>query len=97
MGDQAEAMKYSAAFISAVELGKKQIPEGYIDAFGRWLGLKPEELRLLQNAAEASHSLVSLRPDTPERSAFSMHLARRLNELTTDQIVALRKIIEEAA
>jgi len=95
MGDQAEAMKYSVAFISAVELGKRPIPEDYVSGLARWLDLSSDAKRRLQLAADSSHKLVPLRPDSPEKSAFSAHLARKLNELTATQIKELRRIVDE--
>jgi cyanate lyase len=94
MGDQAEALSVSVAYISAIEIGNRPIPESYPAKVAEWLSLTSDEAAELKQAATSSAKIVKLRPTDPVRAQLAYGLSKRLNELTPDEIRRLRHIVD---
>lgn len=95
--DMAAALKKSAAFISAVEIGEKSIPEGLVIEIARHFGLNEIGRRRLEDAAAASVrsvtiQLASARDDERELAAV---FARRFPSLSDEKKEALRRLLGE--
>ncbi|AZO75258.1 MAG: hypothetical protein E5V92_25865 [Mesorhizobium sp.] len=86
MIDQAKEFKCSPSFISAVETGGKQVPEGYVDSFGNWLNLDLVTRKHLQALADARINVIRFTPINKERAALARRLFRKINKMSPDEI-----------
>jgi HTH-type transcriptional regulator, competence development regulator len=82
----------SPAFLSAVELGRKNIPEGLIDAIAKSYQLDSNAVKKLEAAADESATTVKLRP-TQETRTLVAQFARRFQELDKDEIDGILKVL----
>jgi transcriptional regulator with XRE-family HTH domain len=95
MSDMAERLKVSPSYLSAVEFGRRPVPEGWPKNISRILNLNENESRLLADTAAAASSrsrgavTVSLDELTPLQEEVAIEFARKIRELTEDE---LRKI-----
>lgn len=94
MGDQAEALQCSVAFVSAVETGTKAIPDKYLEKIISWLELSDAEAKELRTAADASSKLVRLYPKSHEQALLAVGLSKKLSQLGIDEIRKLRVLVE---
>lgn len=91
--DLAEKLDQSTAFVSAIETGRKQIPDGYLHKLSKAMELSAEEIRRLRGAAEKTRKEVrvdNLRGDQRELVAA---FARKLDDVPNDLMEALKKIV----
>jgi transcriptional regulator with XRE-family HTH domain len=95
LADQAEGTRVSVSTISAIERGTRSIPDGYPEAVAKWLGLSPEQARMLTNSAAVSSNVIEFRPKNDGAAALAFDLTRRLNELTPADIREIKKLLEE--
>jgi hypothetical protein len=86
MIDQAERFNCSPSFISAVETGDKQVPEGYVEKFGDWLKLDIVTRKHLQLLADARINVIRFTPVNKERAALARRLFRKINKMSPDEI-----------
>jgi transcriptional regulator with XRE-family HTH domain len=97
LGEMANLVRVSAAFLSAVETGKKSVPESMITELATKLKLKPEQAARLRKAAAAS--VVSIRIELRESDAQARELAlgfaRRFPDLTEKQKRALQAVLAD--
>jgi transcriptional regulator with XRE-family HTH domain len=91
----AAALQVSAAYLSALEHGRRGLPSaGLIQQVNEFFGLWDDEMTRL---ARLSHPRVVL--DTaglaPEATELANRLALRIRALTPEQIAAIRAVVEE--
>ncbi|TPM54377.1 helix-turn-helix transcriptional regulator [Mesorhizobium sp. B2-2-4] len=86
MIDQAKEFNCSPSFISAVETGVKQVPEGYVEKFGNWLNLDLITKKHLQALADARINVIRFTPINKERAALARRLFRKINKMSPDEI-----------
>ncbi len=60
MKQMADVLGVTKSFLSAVETGRKRIPEKWIDILTDYYHLKPYRRQLLEQAAEASKSYIKI-------------------------------------
>jgi transcriptional regulator with XRE-family HTH domain len=82
--DLAKKMGLSAAFISAVETGRKAIPDGYVVRAGRAMELTTTELREITRAADRTRTEVRLDKMNPAQREIVHAFARRLDDIPSD-------------
>lgn len=92
----AAALQVSAAYLSALEHGRRGLPSaGLIHQVNEYFGLWDDEMTRL---ARLSHPRVVL--DTaglsPEATEMANRLALRIRSLTPAQIAAIRAVMEES-
>ncbi|MCT7375217.1 hypothetical protein [Chelativorans salis] len=86
MIDQAQEFGCSPSFISAVETGEKQVPEGYVKKFGDWLKLDLVTRKHLQLLADARTNVIRFVPVDKERAALARRLFRKINKMSPSEI-----------
>jgi transcriptional regulator with XRE-family HTH domain len=91
--DLAQRMGCSAAFISAIETGRKSIPQDYVANVGRAMELLPEQLHDLQRAADQTRSEVRLDNMPAAQRELVAAFARRLDDIPADVMRALKKAV----
>lgn len=95
----AEALHVSAAYLSALEHGRRGRPSpGLIHQVNEFFGLIWDDAEEMARLARVSHPRVVL--DTaglsPEATALANRLARRIRQLPPETIEALNAILEQA-
>lgn len=63
LADQAEALGVSVSLVSAVETGKRNVPEGYPERVAIWLHLNRQESDELLGSAAASSNVIKFKPN----------------------------------
>lgn len=91
--DLAERLNKSAAFLSAVETGRKQIPDGYVLDVARAMGLSTEELNALRKAADRTRKHIAIERLPEHQREIVAAFARRIDKVPESILAELRKII----
>jgi transcriptional regulator with XRE-family HTH domain len=91
--DLAQKMGHSAAFISAVETGRKQIPDAYLLNMARAMELSVPEIRSLRRAADQTRKEVRVDKMPAEQRELVAAFARRLDEIPSDMMTALKRVV----
>jgi len=86
MVDQAKEFSCSPSFISAVETGEKQPPEGYVQKFCDWLHLDNVTRKHLQLLADARTNVIRFVPVDKQRAALARRLFRTINKMSPEEI-----------
>lgn len=91
--DIADRMGLSAAFVSAVETGKKSIPDDYVDSVVRAMRLNAQEALELRGAADRTRSVVRVDQLQPGDREFVAAFARSVDTLPPDLAARLKKAV----
>lgn len=91
--DLSQKMDRTAAFVSAVETGRKQIPAGYVDEVAKALELTAKEKERLQRAADQTKKEIPVTKLSPSDRELVAAFARKLDELPPDVIEKLKKAV----
>lgn len=91
--DMAERLEKSAAFVSAVEVGKKTPPSGFEEAIIRAYGLAADVAERLRAAADQARKAFTIEPNTSLGRDTAGLLARRMNDLSPDQLEDIKAIL----
>jgi transcriptional regulator with XRE-family HTH domain len=98
--DMAAALEVSAAYLSALEHGRRGAPSaGLIHQICDYLGLIWDDADELRNLAKLSRPRLKLNAAglTPQQTALGNRLARQLRNLEPETVAALHRILDEAA
>ena len=95
LGAMAKALKISAAFLSSVETGKRNMPPELLDKIVAHLQLKGQEAEDLKRLAFESRTAVTLRPNDKNREVATA-FARKFEELDKGQIEEILKVLNKA-
>lgn len=90
--DMAEALEMSVAYLSAVETGRKPIPDGLVGKISRSLKWPADELAQLNRAIDKSRKEVRVEQHAPEERELIAAFARQLDDVPKVTIEQLRKI-----
>lgn len=93
--DMAEKLEKSAAFVSAVEVGKKSPPSGFEEAVVRAYSLAQDAAERLRSAADRARKAFTLEPNTMLGRDTAGLLARRMNELSEKDLNQIRNILNK--
>jgi len=93
--DMADRLGKSAAFISAVETGKKSPPAGFEEAIIAAYDLNIEAAMRLRSAADRARSAFTIQPNTQLGRDTAGLLARKMNTLSSDDLDAILKILSK--
>lgn len=95
--DMAKKMGVSAAFLSAMEVGRKNIPLVYVDKIVELYHLNEEEKAKLFEVIQETNDKVSLELSQMNESQKQVTLvfARKIQTADADLIEKLRKILED--
>jgi transcriptional regulator with XRE-family HTH domain len=91
--DLAKATDRSSAFISAIETGRKQIPDAYLLAVARAMKLTAGEIRELRRAADRTRKEVPVSKLGEDQRELVAAFARKLDELPSAMMADLKKVI----
>jgi transcriptional regulator with XRE-family HTH domain len=91
--DLASKLGLSIAFISAVETGRKPIPDGYAKAIARAMDLTAAEIRELRRAVDRTRKEVRVEGLPEEQRELVAAFARRLDELPRDLMAQIKKVV----
>jgi transcriptional regulator with XRE-family HTH domain len=92
-------LEVSAAYLSALEHGKRGIPTpGLVDQVNAYFGLIWDEAEAMAGLARLSHPRVTVNTAglTPEQTAFANRLAQTVHRLAPETVAALHGILDEA-
>lgn len=92
--DMAGKIGKSAAFVSAVEVGKKSPPSGFEELIISAYGLVGAAAAKIRQAADKSRSVFSIEPASMLGRDTAGLLARRMNTLSDDQLEAIKEILK---
>jgi Zn-dependent peptidase ImmA (M78 family)/transcriptional regulator with XRE-family HTH domain len=91
--DLASLLGLSTAFVSAIETGRKPIPDGYVLKVSRAMALTTDELSGLRKAADRTRSVVKIEKLPEDQRELVAAFARRLDKVPADMIAELKKIV----
>src|SRR5262245_11552613 len=91
--DVAKLLDCSAAFVSAIETGRKPIPDGFVLTVARAMKLSTEELATLRKAADRTRKHVSIEKLPENQREIVAAFARRLDKVPPDMMAELKKIV----
>ena len=94
--DLAQRLNFSSSFVSAVETGKKPIPEGYVASAALALGLTKPEVDELQKAADRSKTAVDVDGLQGSQRELVAAFARKLDELPPEFLEQIKQKIFES-
>jgi len=98
--DMAAALEVSAAYLSALEHGRRGAPSaGLIHQICDYFGLIWDDADELRNLAKLSRPRLKLNAAglTPQQTALGNRLARALRNLEPETVAALHRILDEVA
>ncbi|HJA81040.1 MAG TPA: helix-turn-helix domain-containing protein [Candidatus Mediterraneibacter intestinipullorum] len=97
--DMADKLGVTAAYLSAVENGKRRVPDSWIATLTDEYGLSPEEERELQKLAYEDQMKkdikINLENANNSEIGLAMSFARRFRNLSDEQVNELQKILDE--
>lgn len=92
----AEAMGISPSYLSSIETGKRNITEQFFSSVVSYFGLQAGDVDKLRQYADLSQNEITLlleeANDAQKKSA--VFFARRLNELSDDDLSKINKILQ---
>jgi HTH-type transcriptional regulator, competence development regulator len=91
--DMADRLDKSAAFVSAVEVGKKTPPAGFEEAIIKAYALAVDAANNLRQAADRARKAFTIEPDSLLGRDTAGLLARRMNDLSQEQLNEIRNIL----
>ena len=94
--DMARLMNRSPAFLSAVETGRKPIPDDFIELMAGNLDLNGDERARLRSAAEKTKTQVRVGTLAADQRELVAAFARRFDEIPPEMVEALKKLVFKA-
>jgi Zn-dependent peptidase ImmA (M78 family)/transcriptional regulator with XRE-family HTH domain len=94
--DLAELLGKSPAFLSAVETGRKPIPDNFVLDIARVVDVSTEEHSRLRKAADRSRKHVTIERLPENQREIVAAFARRLDDVPADMLAELKKIVLES-
>lgn len=88
LGDLGEMLGVSAAFVSAIETGKKSVPPSFLNQLKVQLNLDAEEVRRLEVAAakQAKEISMGLHDRTDRARELAVAFARRFESMSDAEV-----------
>lgn len=89
--DMANSLGVSAAYLSAVEVGKRNVPEDWVSRIAEIYGLAENELSEMKEAYEQTITQIKidLSGDSPNRRQTAMVFAREFKEFDDEGLAEL--------
>lgn len=91
--DVAEALGVTASYLSAVETGRKPLPDGFADQVARIMGLDAAETEKLKVSEDRTKKEVRLDKMPESQRALVAAFARRVDDLPADLAADLKKFL----
>ena len=98
LGDMARTLEISSAFLSAIETGRKNIPDGIVSKIRDSYRLSEEEYFSLLEAVQMSQQKISLdlSGETTDTRRVALEFAKRFHSLTPNDRGEILKILSKA-
>lgn len=95
--DMAAKLNVTPSYLSAVETGKRQIPEEWVGRISELYSLSPTEKEMLQKAADASALSVKLDLNglNDDRRQTAVLFAREFSDLDDRKLEQIRRLLDE--
>lgn len=93
--DMAARLDKSSAFVSAVERGGKQAPEGFVELVIKVYKLAGDAAASLRRAADRSRKSFTLEADTLLARDTAGLMARRMNSLSEEELNNIFQILSK--
>ena len=91
--DMAARLEKSAAFVSALEVGKKAPPAGFEELVIKAYGLAAEAAEIVRRAANRSRHTFSIMPKSALGRDTAGLMARKINTLSDDELKRIQSIL----
>lgn len=95
--DMAAKLNVTASYLSAVETGKRQTPDGWVDKIADLYSLSLQEKIALQKAADAS--VLSVKLDlkglNDRRRQTAVLFAREFSDMDDEKLETIRRLLNE--
>jgi len=95
--DLATLMDKTPAFLSAVETGRKPIPDGYVTQLSKAMQLNVEDIRALGRAVDRTRKEVRVETLPEDQRELVAAFARRLDEIPPGLMANLKKIVMKSS
>lgn len=94
--EMADRLGVTSAYLSAVELGKKNIPQDLVNKICEVFNLKPEEKIQLNESVESSQPnlKIDLTSSTAEQRELVLHFARKYDGLSIDKLNKIKELLK---
>ena len=94
--DMAEKLNVSAAYLSAVEMGKRNIPEQWVNRISELYNLSEEEKNNLNDAADNSAKSITLSFDniSDSHKETAILFAREFENVDTETLDKIKKLLK---
>ena len=92
--DMAKKLSKSSAFISAIELGKKQIPNDFEELIIKYYKLTDEAADAIRTAADRSRDTFKIEPNNILGRDTAGLMARKINSLSDQELQNIQKILK---
>lgn len=98
MKNMASRLGVTVAYLSAVEIGKRAVPEAWLEKIEESYNLSKQEVQEMKKAFEESVDFVklSLKNQSPAHREAAMTFARKFDELNEDEIKILLEAFKKA-
>ena len=95
--DMAGKLDVTASYLSAVETGKRQVPEGWVEKIADLYTLSPADRSRLQKAADSSALSIKLDLNgmNERRKQTAVLFAREFGDLDDQKIEQIRMLLDE--
>lgn len=95
--DMAETLGVSSAYLSAVENGKRNAPQTWVEKITQAYGLDTNEAAQLRNAFEGSRDEVriSLQSVSSQQRNAAISFAKALEGLSDEQLEKIMKVVQK--
>jgi len=91
--DLARLLDVSPAFLSAIETGRKPIPDGFVVKIGKAMPMTTDEFIALRKAADRTRQVVKIERLPEEQRELVAAFARRLDKVPADIMAELKKVV----
>jgi transcriptional regulator with XRE-family HTH domain len=93
--DMAQGISVSPAYLSAIETGKRNITDSFFNSVVKYFNLVGDEINYLRHLADVSQKEISIKLENsnPNQRDSAAFFARRLNELSDDDLKKINKIM----
>ena len=97
LGDMADKLGISPAFLSSIENGRKAVPLGIPQKIARLYTLETQDEDRLQNAADATNRQIrlSLEHANLQKRSMALSFARCFEEMSEEDVQAIQAILSK--